>query len=98
MFYDGWLQDLLDNRQCYKWLDAELADDRSRQVLGAVIQYRLSADPMVLAPVIDSGRNHQGLYHPAGLFECSDDEIYIDAGAYDGDSIRWFKERVAKSL
>jgi FkbM family methyltransferase len=95
MFYDGWLQDLLDNREHYTWLDAELADDRSRQVLDAVVQYRLTVDPIFLAPIIDEGRYHQGLYHPAGLFECSDDEVYVDAGAYDGDSIRWFKDRVA---
>jgi FkbM family methyltransferase len=95
MFYDGWLQDLLESQEHYKWLNAELADDRSRQVLDAVIRYRLTADPVSLAPIIDEGRYHQGLYHPAGLFECGNDEVYIDAGAYDGDSIRWFKERVA---
>lgn len=94
MFYDGWLQDLLDNKDQYRWLRAELADDRSRQVLDAVIDYRLTADPECLASVIDSGRYHQGLYHPAGLFDCTDDEVYVDAGAFDGDSLKWFKERV----
>jgi FkbM family methyltransferase len=95
MFYDGWLQDLRDNKEQYKWLDAELSDDRSRHVLDAVIGYRLTADPVALAPVIEQGRHYQGLYHPNGLFELGDDEVYIDAGAFDGDSIRWFKERVA---
>ena len=95
MFYDGWLKDLLDNKQHYNWLNAELADDRSRQVLDAVIGYRLTADPVVLAEVIDRGRHYQGLYHPAGLFEFTDSEVYVDAGAYDGDSIRWFIDRVA---
>jgi FkbM family methyltransferase len=94
MFYEGWLQDLLDNKHQYRWLRGELADDRSRQVLEAVIDYRLTADPECLAPVIDSGRYHQGLYHPTDLFECSDDEVYVDAGAFDGDSLKWFKERV----
>jgi FkbM family methyltransferase len=94
MFYDGWLQDLLDNKEAYASLNKELADDRSREVLDAVIEYRLTADPLVLEPVIEQGRYHQGLYHPAGLFDLGDNEVYVDAGAYDGDSIRWFKDRV----
>jgi FkbM family methyltransferase len=95
MFYDGWLQDLRDNKEHYGWLNVELADDRSRQVLDAVIGYRLTADPIALVPVMEQGRFHQGLYHPTGLFELGDQEVYVDAGAYDGDSIRWFKQRVA---
>jgi FkbM family methyltransferase len=95
MFYDGWLQDLLDNKTHYSRLNIELGDDRSRQVLDAVIGYRLTADPIALAPVMEQGRFHQGLYHPTGLFELGDNEVYVDAGAYDGDSIRWFKDRVA---
>jgi FkbM family methyltransferase len=95
MFYDGWLEDLFDNKEHYGRLNIELGDDRSRQVLDAVIGYRLTADPVALAPVMEQGRFHQGLYHPADLFELGDNEVYVDAGAYDGDSIRWFKERVA---
>ena len=94
MFYDGWLQDLLDNRSQYRWLRSELADERSLQVLDAVVDFRLTVDPKSLAPVIDSGKYHQGLYHPAGLFDCADNEVYVDAGAFDGDSLRWFKDRV----
>ena len=95
MFYDGWLQDLLDNKEHYSRLNTELADARSRQVLDAVIGYRLTADPVALEPVMEQGRFHQGLYHPTGLFELGDNEVYVDAGAYDGDSIRWFKQQVA---
>lgn len=94
MFYDGWLQDLLDNQPQYRWLRSELADERSRQVLDAVVDFRLTVDPKCLALIIDSGKYHQGLYHPAGLFDCMDDEVYVDAGAFDGDSLRWFKDRV----
>jgi FkbM family methyltransferase len=94
MFYDGWLEDLFANREGYSTLAAELTDDRSREVLDAVIAYRLTADPLVLAEVIEQGSHWQGLYHPVGLFELGDNEVYIDAGAYDGDSIRWFKDRV----
>jgi FkbM family methyltransferase len=95
MFYDGWLEDLFDNRDQYEWLRSELADERSRQVLDAVIQFRLTADPVTLVPVVEEGPYYRGLYHPNGLFELGEEEIYVDAGAYDGDSIRRFIERVA---
>src|SRR5262249_25527227 len=94
MFYDGWLKDLLESKERYNWLETELADDRSRQVLDAVVRYRLTADPVALADVVEHGRHYQGLYHPAGLFDFDNDEVYVDAGAYDGDSIRWFIDRV----
>jgi FkbM family methyltransferase len=95
MFYDGWLKDVWENKDQYRWLSGELADDRSRQVLDAVLRYRMSADPEFLAAVLDKGRYHQGLYHPTGLFECDEHEVYVDAGAFDGDSLTWFKARVA---
>ena len=95
MFYDGWLKDVWENKDQYRWLGGALGDDRSRQVLDAVLNYRISADPEFLAPALDKGRYHQGLYHPVGLFECDEHEVYVDAGAFDGDSLTWFKERVA---
>ncbi len=93
MFYEGWLEDLYENRDQYRRLEAELADARSRQVLDAVIQFRLTADPLVLVPVLEEGGYYRGLYHPTGLFELGPEEVYVDAGAYDGDSVRRFIER-----
>jgi FkbM family methyltransferase len=94
MFYQGWLEDLFENRDQYRGLESELADARSRQVLDAVIQFRLTADPLALLPVLEEGRYYRGLYHPTSLFELGPGEIYVDAGAYDGDSVRRFIERV----
>ena len=34
------------------------------------------------------------LYAPEGLFEFADDEVYVDGGSYDGDTIRSFIARV----
>jgi hypothetical protein len=31
-----------------------------------------------LAPALDEGRCHQGLYHPVGLFECDEHEVFQD--------------------
>jgi len=90
MFYNGLLDDLWAHRSEYQALNDRLADDRSRQVLDAVIGFRRTLDPAVLRPVV----SEEDLYAPQGLFEFTDDEVYVDGGAYDGDTIRTFINRV----
>ncbi len=90
MFYDELLDDLWTHRSEYRALHGRLADDRSRQVLDAVIGFRRTLDPAVLQPLVTG----HDLYAPHGLFEFTDDEVYVDGGSYDGDTIRTFIERV----
>jgi len=89
MFYTGVLEDTWNNREHYRWLAAELADDRSREVLEAVLTFRQTFDPCVLAPVVEPE-----LYQLTGLLTYGHDEVYIDGGAFDGDTIRLFSSRV----
>lgn len=88
MFYGGWLEDLADNRERYLALHDALADDASRRTLDAVVGFRRTLDPVLLKPVLD-----ENLYQPDGLFTLAEDEVYVDAGAYDGDSVRLFLAR-----
>jgi len=94
MFYEGWLEDLFENRERYRTLASLVADARSREVLNAAIEFRLTSDPARLVPVLEEGPYYRGLYHPSGLFELGPEETYVDAGAYDGDSVRRFIDRV----
>jgi FkbM family methyltransferase len=89
MFYEGLLEDTWEHRDHYRWLAGELADDRSRQVLEAVLTFRQTLDPRVLAPVVEPE-----LYQSAGLLTFDHDEVYVDGGAFDGDTIRLFSARV----
>jgi FkbM family methyltransferase len=89
MFYDGWLEDLVANRERYAELADLLADDFSRRVLDAVLGFRLTLDASILAPIVE-----WELYGPANLLTYGSDEVYVDAGAFDGDSVRLFIERV----
>jgi FkbM family methyltransferase len=91
MFYDGLLEDLWAHRAQYRLLGERLADDQSREVLDAVIGFRQTIDPAVLMPVV----SEDDLYAPKGLFEFTDDEVYVDGGSYDGDTIRAFATRVS---
>jgi FkbM family methyltransferase len=90
MFYDNLLEDLSKHRPEYEALHDRLADDQSRQVLEAVIEFRRTLDPLVLQPVV----SERDLYAPDGLFEFADNEVYVDGGSFDGDTIRSFIERV----
>jgi len=89
MFHDGLLEDLADNLERYRELGELVADDYSRAVLAAVIGYRLTADPVELDPVVE-----WELYGPNNLLNYGTDEVYVDGGAFDGDSIRLFIKRV----
>jgi FkbM family methyltransferase len=90
MFYGDLLEDLWAHRDDIRTLHDCLADDRSRQVLDAALGFRQTFDPALLQPVL----TEHDLYAPDGLIEFGDDEVYVDGGSYDGDTIRTFIERV----
>jgi FkbM family methyltransferase len=90
MFYENLLGDMWTNRSEIQALHDRLADDRSRQVLDAVVGFRRTLDPAALQPVLTD----RDLYAPEGLFEFAKDEVYVDGGSYDGDTIRSFIARV----
>jgi FkbM family methyltransferase len=90
MFYDDLLDDLWTHRAKYQALRERLADDHSRLVLDAVIGFRRTLDPALLAPVV----SEHDLYAPERLFAFGDDEVYVDGGSFDGDTIRSFIARV----
>ena len=88
MFYRNWLEDLELNRERYLETYDRLADDVSRSTFNAVIAYRTTGDIEHLAPWVDPV-----LFYPEDLFSLGTSEIYIDAGAYTGDTIELFVER-----
>jgi FkbM family methyltransferase len=91
MFYDGLLEDLWQNRDCYTRLNDRLADGRSRDVLNAVLNFRQTLDPSFIRPVLDD----DDLYAPKNLIEFTEAEVYVDGGSYDGDTIRSFAKSVS---
>ena len=89
MFHVGWFEDLWENRQRYADLATRLGDDDLRNVLDAVIGYRQTLVPEFLADIVRPNES----YVPNDLFVFREDEIYIDGGAFDGDTTRLFIER-----
>jgi FkbM family methyltransferase len=61
---------------------ALLGDDRSRQEFVAQLRWRLHFDFDALPEPVT-----EPIYFPADLIAPSDDEVFVDVGAFDGDSI-----------
>jgi FkbM family methyltransferase len=80
---------LVTNRDRYTELRRILADDESRRVFDAILGFRLTLDPKWLAGVVDAANE----YYPPDVIRLGEDEVYIDGGAWDGDSIVAFKSR-----
>lgn len=67
-----------------------LADDASREEFRAQIRWRCLMDYDCL-PAHDPAAD---MYFPPDLVQLSSDEVLVDCGAFDGDSIKPFIERV----
>ncbi len=68
------------------------ADDASRREYLAQIRYRALLDERVPPP-------HSGsMYFPDDLLKLTGDEVFVDCGAYDGDTLRSFLDRCANSF
>jgi FkbM family methyltransferase len=65
-----------------------LDDEASRREYVAQLQWRMTYDYDVLPPAID-----QEQYFPDDLFGIVEDEVFVDCGAYDGDTIKAFLRR-----
>lgn len=89
MFYDGWLEDLFTNRTRYSEIAQMFSDKKSTEILRALLKFRLTLDPQVLTPIIE-----WDLYGPSALLHYTQDEVYVDGGTFDGDTIRLFIERM----
>lgn len=68
--------------QCYSML----ADDLSRQELCGQLEWRYSLDYAALA----SALNPKDIYFPSDIVAPSSQEVFVDCGAFDGDSIQSF--------
>ncbi len=65
-----------------------LGDELSRQVYVAQVRWRLHLDFAGLPPADNAAH-----YFPPGLFALAPDEVFVDCGAFDGDTIGAFVER-----
>lgn len=65
------------------------ADDASRQEYFGQLAWRTTFDPKRLLPHLSP----REIYFPSELVSLKPDEFFVDCGAFDGDSVRWFLSR-----
>ena len=70
------------------------ADEASREEYLGQIAWRSTLDPSVLPPHACADET----YFPSDLFDLTPDEVLIDCGAFDGDSIRSFLQKTGYSF
>lgn len=88
-FYCAMLDDLIASRDNISRLYERLSDKASRQTLDAVVGFRLTLDPSVF----------QGLLAPfpycaPDILGFGPDEVMLDGGAFNGDTLALFSELV----
>ena len=72
--------------------DALLADEKSHQVFHNLLQYKISRDPELIAKVRDDVRLQ---YFDPEVIRFGQDEVFLDLGAYNGDTIEAFANHVS---
>ena len=75
-----------ENRDKFECVFERLADDESKRVYQNVINFKISGKVDYLYSITES--NKDNIYRD--ILQLSNDEIIVDAGAYDGDTIREF--------
>lgn len=86
--------DIPENRGLYLAEYINYVDDRSRQVLDRILQYRLTLDASYIQDINDC---ESGQYFDPELMPLSDAEVFVDAGGFDGTTSKTFVQRAGGS-
>lgn len=82
--YIGIQQDFSKNALRYIELFVNLVDGRSKEVLDALVTYRLDYDADYAFKVFDGYGQH---YFDPEIANFGDNEVFVDLGGYDGDTV-----------
>jgi hypothetical protein len=76
---------VLANAARFEQVYAALADDRSKDLLVDLVNCKLTGDN---APILKTRTHDQ--YFDAGIVKLGSDEVFVDAGAFTGDTVDAF--------
>ncbi len=91
--FNKMLEDLFFNRFKYISLYFNLSDGKSRKVLNELIKFRLSFDYKLLNCPRDRLSNE---YFDKGIVSLKKHEVFVDAGAYKGETTLRFIKKIKK--
>lgn len=84
---EGFKQFLISNEERLMRLYNDLEDKKSKKVLENVLYGRTLFDYSFFTSIFEENQ-----YFPNQVVDLSNNEVFIDAGAYDGDTLRTFLE------
>lgn len=79
-----YLDDLFANRHRYHSLFLAVADQRSREVMSAILKHRLTLATTHLADIAE--RDHPQWFD-SGFLPRTESDVFVDGGAFDGDTV-----------
>lgn len=85
LVYENMQADIVENSEHYLSLYQNLTDQESMKTLNGIINYRLTLNPYFLKEI--SQENKQPEYFDADIVKMSKEEIFVDGGGYDGDTV-----------
>lgn len=77
---------IFKNKRKIKSVFLSLADQKSKKIFLGIIKFRLTFKTTILSHIIDN----QNQYFDKNIIKLSPNEIFLDGGAYDGDTIKMF--------
>ena len=89
-----WPQKIHDNAEDVRKMLSLWGDDVSRGEYLAQLQWRTTLDSAYLPTPLPASQT----YFPSDLTGLGKDEVFVDCGAFDGDSVRSFMERSGASF
>ena len=93
-FVIGTLSSVFNNAQEYREILESLTDNFSRELLSRLVIYRISGDINVMRNISSSYKP----YFDEEIIMLDNEEIFIDAGGYDGDTLSDFLECTNKNF
>ena len=76
---------IIENSENILELYSLLSDERSKKVLENIINYRLTFDPLYIQAIISKDQ-----YFPSDIVTLNSQEVFVDGGAFTGDTISNF--------
>ncbi len=84
---------LIEHLDAFNWLAENLADDLSRKTFREVILGRINGDITCFRRVMQPDE-----YFPSDLVQLQQDEVFVDVGSYNGDTIQVFLEKTNRNF
>ena len=85
LVYKNMQADIVENSNHYLSLYGNLVDQESKRTLDGLINYRLTLNPYFLKEV--SRENKRPEYFDKDIVKIGKEEIFVDGGGYDGDTV-----------